>query len=102
MTITRTVDGKDLSFTLTRDELVSGYEELQLYYDMNNIDALITLLGEAYLKTRFGVSMQFARDRLPGMAKTMRVLMEDVGDSMITARDEAMNIVLGKAWNKTD
>ena len=76
MTIYRTVDGRQLAFELTEDEIRDAYDEQQGIYDLDDI--------EAYLD----MSMDWIMDRFPDMAKEK---VRDAKPEFVKAYRHAIN-----------
>ncbi len=92
MTITREIDGKKYTFTLTKEERYSAYHEQQAAFDREDMEAVIEDL-EAEELDELGIVPQEALSRLDALADKYREAMDLQYSVNIDYTDIAWNVL---------
>lgn len=96
MTITRTVNGKELSFELDSQELYEAYREQEFRFDRNDCEDCISCMSDEEVRDTYGVSAETFHTLLDEMASEKRRNMDKYEMSWDYARDEAVKSVIGR------
>lgn len=94
MTITRTIDGKEFTFELTRDEMRAVYNELQHEQDIAYCAEAYAGWDDAEMIEDCGVNRARFEAVLGKIADEMRWRIETYGSSEASARDDAIRDVI--------
>jgi len=97
MTITRTIDGVEHTFTLSDRELCDAYFEQQYKFDKYDILDELEALGGSYLKEEYGYGLEQAKTYAEDMAAELRRNLDKYGIDFDYAKDEAIRTVLHRA-----
>lgn len=97
MKIKRVVNGTEMEFELTQQEMFNAYEERQHYYDVQDIDAYLGGMEDDELMENYGLTRVEVEDAYDVIADRMRDYIDrSDNDSWCYARDIAIDEVIGK------
>lgn len=100
MKIKRTVNGEEMVFELTDNELFNAFEEQEHIWDVNAIEGYVSLfIDEEYVDT-WGITKAQYMELVDEMAYRMRryILKYDMSEEY--ARDEAIADVIKENYGK--
>lgn len=92
MKITRTVNGKDLTFELTPPELIEAYYEQERNYDEDDVLRQLEDLTDWDIQDRYGVTREQMNALLPRIASRYR-RYRDHDDSWFEQCESAIEYV---------
>lgn len=97
MTIKRIVNGTEMEFELTQQEMFNAYEERQHYYDVQDVDFYLGSMEDEELMENYGLTREEVKAKYDEIAYTMREYIDRSNDdSWCYARDYAIDDVIGK------
>lgn len=103
MTITREINGEQVSIELTMDELFEAYREAEWRYDSDDVKNYLELYGDEDFKNDYGIDISVAVEHVDEIGSMLRKLIDKYGMSWEDARDGAVGEWLDcRIADKTD
>lgn len=93
MTITRTINGNEMTFELTPPEMREAFFEWQHMYDMEDIEWCIDDMDDAECVEQYGVTLEQFRGLISKMAYRMRKYLDN-DDGWSDLRDYAIRKII--------
>lgn len=102
MTITRKIQGAEMTFELTQEELYKAYYEQQDSFDREDVLNAFWYDSEEYVQEEFGVSKHDLEEIVDDIAGEMRRNIDKYDMTMEHARSEAIWSCIQTILNKKD
>lgn len=100
MKIKRTVNGKEMIFELTDNELFNAFEEQEHIWDVNAVEGYVSLFdNDDYIET-WGITKEQYEELVDEMAYRMRRYVLKYEMSEEYAQDEAINDVIKEHYGE--